>query len=405
MTQPVANAVNERTYEHNDFTGLRNNTPVERFELSDLTEALNVDIDDSLEISRRDGFSAPVVAGSFRSVWASGNTCLALRNETDLVRIQPDYSVSVIRSGMTPARDISYTPLGSLIGYSNGIDIGIVQGSENRTWGLSTPTSQGVATNMGGSLVAGTYQYAVSYMRRDGQHSGTPRAESIEVTDGGIAITSIPVSNDQQVDFKMVWISERDAEHLYLAGVIPNAQTTFNLVASFKQTVRLSTQFLSPAPAGRIVRQFNGRALIAVGSVLHYSEPFAYELFDLRKHFTFPAGITLVEPMNDGVYLSTSNETFWLGGDIPEKWELDSKFSYGAIPGTTAYGTADMLFDGKGKGPAILFASTRGLCAGLDGGNIVNLTQDRFTYPITTKGAGILRRYKGTVQYVAALRD
>lgn len=404
MTQAIAN-IREGVYEHNEFAGLRNTTPVERFDLPDLAEALNVDIDDTLEISRRAGYSAPVVAGAFRSVFASGNVCLALRNETDLVRIQPNYAVSVIRSGMTPGLDISYTQLGTSIGFSNGIDIGIVQGSEARSWGLAVPVSQGFAANMGGSLVAGTYQYAVTFMRRDGQQSGTQRAETIEVTEGGIAITGIPVSNDQQVDFKMVWISERDAEHLYLAGIIPNAQTVFNQVATFKQTARLSTQFLSAPPAGDIVRSFAGRALVAVGPVLFYSEPYAYELFDLRKNFTFTSDITLVEPMNDGVYLSTSDETFWLSGTIPEQWKLDSKLSYGAIPGTSAMCSADMLFDGKGNGLAAVFASTRGLCAGLDGGNIVNLTQDRFTYPITTKGAGIIRRYKGTVQYVAALRD
>jgi len=396
---------NEGVYEHSEFAGLRNVVPAERLGLEDLVVATNVDIDDSLEISLRPGFSAPVVSGDIRSLFVGTGMCLASRNGTDLIRVFPDFTFDTLRTDLIPLRDISYTVLGNYVGWSNGLQTGVVQAGEARTWGLATPMAQGNAASMGGTLRAGRYQYAVTFIRNDGQQSGTPRAEGFEVTEGGMALTDLPVSYDPSVFAKLVWATDTNSETLYHAGTIPNAQTTFNLVAPVKQTVVLSTQFFGPPPAGQIVRAFNGRSLVASGSVLFYSEPLAYELFDLRKNYPFAGDITLVEPMNDGVYLSTSDALFWLSGSIPEKWEFNDALSYGAILGTTDYCTADMISDGKGNGPVAVFTTTQGICVARDGGQITNITQDRFTIPSAAKGAGMIRRHKGTVQYVAALRD
>lgn len=395
----------EGVYEHSEFAGLRNTIPAERLGLEDLTTATNVDIDDSLEISRRPGYAAPVVSGDIRSLFVGAGMCLASRNGTNLIRIFPNFSFSTIKTDLVPLRDISYAVLGSYIGWSNSLQTGIVQAGEARTWGLATPMAQGNAASMGGTLRAGAYQYAVTFRRRDGQQSGTHRAETFQVTEGGMALTSLPVSTDPGVSEKLVWATDTNSERLYHAGTIPNAQMTFNLVAPVKQTVMLSTQFFGPAPTGQIVRSFAGRSLVASGSVLFYSEPFAYELFDLRKNYPFAGEITLVEPMNDGVYLGTSDAVFWLSGTVPEKWETKDALSYGAILGTTDYCTADMIGDGKGNGPVAIFTTTQGICVARDGGQITNITQDRFTIPSAAKGAGLIRRHKGTVQYVAALRD
>lgn len=62
--------------EYANFQGLRNNVSAEVFSKEDLVTALNVDIDDSLGISRRKGFSSPVTTAIDRDLFASGSICL-----------------------------------------------------------------------------------------------------------------------------------------------------------------------------------------------------------------------------------------------------------------------------------------------------------------------------------------
>jgi len=100
--------------------------------------------------------------------------------------------------------------------------------------------------------------------------------------------------------------------------------------------------------------------------------------------------------------LGTGYEIGWAGGKDPAKWEYVIRADYGAIPGTLAYIAAEDV--GEQSGLAAMFATAQGLCAGFDGGSFVNLTQERFNYPVTSAGAGVVRNQGGAVQYVVTLQ-
>ena len=397
----------EGLYEHAQFDGLRNNVPADRLALGDLTVATNVDIDDSKRVSRRTGHSAAVLAGAYKSLWSNGATALAVKAETSLVQIHPALTESVLRTGLTPGLDMSYTSPAALVYYSNGRETGVVEDSRSRTWGLAPPVAQPAASATGGVLPAGRYQFAVTYLRRDGQESGTPRASSIDLTDiGGISFSSIAVSSDPDVAHKALYISKVNGQDLYRAGVIANGDTTFKYHADAFGTVPLWTQHLLPPPAGQVVGSFaGGYTLVGAGDTLYYSEPLALELFDYRKNLRFASPITMIADMDDGVYIGTQNQVLWLNGSDPQKWALTPKLSYGAIRGAMYFCSRDMVdADGKADEYAVFFATTQGLCVGMNGGSVSNVTQSRFSYPVQERGAALVRRHRGMVQGLVTLQ-
>lgn len=124
--------------EWSGFLGLRNNVDPESFSREDLVTALNVDIDDSLGIGRRKGFSSPVTANIDRDLWASGSVCLGVGSNT-LKKVNPDYSTATLYAGLSPSRSLSYAAVADRVFWSNGVQTGCVQGSVNRSWGITPP--------------------------------------------------------------------------------------------------------------------------------------------------------------------------------------------------------------------------------------------------------------------------
>ncbi len=405
----------EGLFVFDDFHGLRNNVSSETFLPGDLVTALNCDIDDALNIKRRKGHSAPVTSAIDRDLWSEGGLCLGVGSDA-LKLMNPDYSTVTLRSGLTASRPLAYALVGDRAFYSNGVELGCVQNGVSRTWGI-TPPGVPIAAATGGTLMPGLYQYAVTYLRDDGQESGTGRAGTIELlAAGGIALSLVPVSSDPSVTAKAVYISTVGGETLWRAGIIANATTTFTLLAPQANASPLLTQFLSPPPPGDFLGYFNGTLLVAAGNRLYQSEPYAPELFDYRKSIPFMGRVTMIAPIvgkGDGFWLGTDKQVIWINvnrptlraaGESTSAWDYQPKADYGVIPGTLYYGDGELLGDASVRDRLPFFATTRGLCVGKPGGDLINLTQARFAYPAQERGAGLVRRHRGIAQYVVVLR-
>jgi hypothetical protein len=387
------------------FLGLRNTVSEESFEVGDLAVATNVDQTEAFRLRRRKGYSATSLTASYHSIWASddGEIGLAVTGSS-LMELLPDLTARAVRSDLTLGMRMRYARMGSRVFYSNTVETGIFENGKSRSWGLATPTRLPLVALIGGSVPAGLYQFGLVYVRVDGQESGTGSIGSMSLSaPGGFQFRDIPVSGDPQVVFKHLYISPVNGDAMYRLLTLSNSTTEATYTTPRPGALPLATQFLSPALPGQHVSVFHGHTLIGRGSVLYRSEPYAPELFDLRKGLPFSDPITLVAPMDDGVYLSTSSEVFWLGGRDPAEWVLAHRSVHGAIPGTEAYHEADDVAEGQ-AGPVVLFATPRGIWAGFNGGSITNLTEDRFNYPIMDEGSGIIRHMGGSLQYILTLR-
>lgn len=370
------------------FAGLRNDVSAERLEPSDLVVADNVDIDASGQLSRRAGRTL-ALAGAYHSLWSSDTLCLMV-GDTQLLSVAPDYSVTVLRDGLARDARVSFCAVNERVYWSNGYQSGIVEAGRNRSWGIVPPASPGTAAAIAGELTAGTYQWAVTFLRGDGQESGCGLAGRIELADGaGIALSELPRSDDPEVVAKILYLSEPNGSVLYEALTLDARASGAVVLSPTDAAVPLATQLLQPPPPGHLVAYYRGRLFVADGETLYYSEPHAYEWFDLRRHFQFAAPITLLAPVEDaekgGIVVSDGLTTGWLGGTDPDAFELTPLSPHGAVLGSLVYVPGTLFDDGRlGDRALPLWLSTTGLCAALPDGTLLNLTEER--YQMTESG-------------------
>jgi len=112
-------------------TGLNDKVDAVRIKPEELSSAVNVDIDRTGRISRRDGFVSALAKGS-HSIFPCGNYCLFVSG-TDLCVLNPDYSWTAIRTVTQGARMDHYR-LGTVIYYLNGYERGQVVDKVNLAW-------------------------------------------------------------------------------------------------------------------------------------------------------------------------------------------------------------------------------------------------------------------------------
>jgi len=372
------------------FNGLRNDIPVERFGEADLSVASNVDIDGSGAISRRDGYVI-VTAGAKHSLWADELGTIGMYVSGTVL-----YSIAgvALMTGLTAGLPMAYHRELDRVYFSNGTQSGVLDNGVVRSWGLPVPPTPAVTTTVG-NMPAGSYQFTMTYFRNDGQESGAALAGRITVSEGGGLVFTLPVSSDATITQKGVYLSTPNGDTKYLALVVPNAQTTATYTNDAKELVTpLVTQFLSAPPAGVLIRSYRGHVYVAVGDTLYPSEPYAYELFDLRKGIPLDGRVTLFEALEDvdgsGIFVGTDRTCGILVGKGPADFEYVKKTGYGAIIGTSVLVDGSLYGDGSlGERRIPMWLTVQGVCVGLPRMEIRNLTRARYTMTPSGRGAGV----------------
>lgn len=371
------------------FAGLKNTVSPERLEEGDLVTANNVDIDATGKISRRDGRTL-ALAGSYHSLFASGDVCLIVGGST-LSSVKSDYTLQTLRTGLSNAR-MAWQKSAGRIYYSNGHDTGVIDGGLSRTWGITTPSHQGAAQEVSGALPAGAYQWAITYLRSDGQESGTGVAGRIDIANDGAGIhfSGLPVSIDIGVYEKILYMSASNGTTLYGRLIITNETTEETVIDVGDRARELDTQFLNPPPAGQCLAFHNGRMFVADGDVLYYSEPYSLELFDLRHYLPLDGRITLLAPVDGGIIVGTDEMTGFLAGAQPEEFTLTVRNADAAIPGTLAWVSGRNIGDGAlGETEVPIWLASSGVCIGTPDGQVRNLTAARFLMDESGTGAAL----------------
>ena len=104
---------------------------------TELAVAYNVDIDSSGRIAMRRGLTATSRTESSHSIFCDGGECLFICG-TSLYRLNPDYSRTGVRSGMTAGNKCRYVQIAGRIYYSNQVEIGYVLNGVSYVWQAET---------------------------------------------------------------------------------------------------------------------------------------------------------------------------------------------------------------------------------------------------------------------------
>ena len=368
-----------------------------------LTECENIDISDNFHIRRRRG-TTKKITGDIHSLWSNGNICLYREGEY-LKRMYADYTSAILRSGLTTKKiRMEYLSILNKVYYSDGYATGIVENGISRSWGLEIPYSPKYTISTG-IMKEGNYKIAFAFVREDGQISGSNIPDVVTLTNySSIQVRDIPISTDSTVKYVNIYISHPNGESLYLYDRISNGTTTTTINSNkVKAELPLRTILFSKPPAGNLLEYYNGRIYIVINNMIYYTEPFAYELVKLRHNqIMFEKPITMIGAVKDGLWVVT-DKTYFASGENPP-FNFDEKSEHGAIAGTKQIVSGTYVGEGLGE-EVIIWTSSDGICAGMNGGKFKNLTENNYSFPISIMGNSIFRADRGISQYIVSLKD
>lgn len=170
----------------------------------------------------------------------------------------------------------------------------------------------------------------------------------------------------------------------------------------------ISGRLLGAPPNAAALAAYRGRIYLAQGPALWATELYLYDLVDKTKNFIqFEDDITMLAAVDDGIYVGTTTNLYFLSGTFAEGLKQSTVMGVGVIPGSLTsvpYVKVDPRARGgnptpEGQGP--VFMTAAGVVVGMPGGTVYNLTQDHVVFPVAVRAAAMYREDQGTNSYVA----
>ena len=354
-------------------------------------QADNVNLTNAGKYVRRDGFK-PFLSGA--NVTAAFSTVdfqrLYLIDSGTLGEIQEDGTAGMLHEGLTgPAY---WAEVNQVVYLSSSEKLEVRRDGTVRPWGVPTPVG-GALAPASGSLPAGTYQVCFTHADDNGREGGSSPSLSIEVADGGIALTDIPTIPGY---YTCCYLTDGGAI-FYRAATYPWVVKSATLSA-LPEGPELTTELLNPPPEnGGYVAHFGARMYIAEylpasdTTVVWASEPLGYHLFDLDKSFFLvPGEVTQLADAGTSLLVVTRHQVFAYTGSGIKKLA-----DYGAPHG-------QHISHGPAPAQHLYFWTDRGLCRAEP---FENLTEGRVSVPPGSRVAGGVIQQHGYTRYVAVLKS
>ena len=400
-----------RTITLGPFTkGIDNLQPPQALPPDTLADAVNVDLPNTGRARRRQGITLSVAGDQCHSFWCDpeGSTPAYYVDYSTLYTLPQvgPLTKTAVLTGLTPGLRMSMdlSPLGVL--YTNGQVIGLLNGSTATPLGYDKPSTQPlvVSASDGGSLPAGTYQTTFTWVDASGKESAADYPQRVTITDdtGIISISGFGAVPSYAAALRL-YCSVNNGEILYHYNDYAPSTTSIAIsVAPVGGGMQCTNLGLRAMPAGSIIRYWRGRVFVVVGSLVYFSQPYNYGLYDPTYNvIQFEEPVTLWEPVETGIYMSSDKTYFIEGGRSlegpkldPSSWHRNHIFPYRAIFGTSAQSE---------KETAVYWMSERGVIKGDDQGKAVNVQEEHIAMGPAQQGAGLYRSANGIRQYIASL--
>lgn len=380
-----------KTVDLSPFLGVNNRVPEESLARVErgrrvgnyLRNAVNVDLTDAGTLKRRPGRVKRVATSDAHSLWGDGANAYYVDDDT-LYR----YPREVVLTGLTPRLRVSYDtdPRGGVF-WSNGVQIGRIEGVTAQPLGVDTPNPAPTINAHGdGGLPGGKYIVSVVAVSALGEHSPPTPPEQIDVPEGG----RIEVSGLSGTC--AIFMSPQNGDEMYLVGQTSNAVENIYVLPAFGPSIQ--TLGLRKMPAGQIVRWTKGRLLVASGSTLFISHPYAPALHHpIQGRVDLPSRITVMEPCGGGVFIA-ADKTYFLTNMGAVEGRLPDVLPYGAIEGTGMRSPWD---------ESVAWFSERGLVIGEPDGSAKNVQEDAVAVGPAEYGASFYMERDGMRHMITAL--
>lgn len=161
-------------------------------------------------------------------------------------------------------------------------------------------------------------------------------------------------------------------------------------------------KLLQRPPLATALTYYNGRIYMAVGNTVWATELYLYDWVDAVKGFLpYDAEVTALATVTDGFYVGTETGVWFSSGPFNEMRRISAQSS-GAIRGSVVQLPPQLIPDqyANSTRSAVLILTQQGLCLGLDGGNLINLTQTKVIFPDAARVNSLFRSQDGVNQYI-----
>lgn len=336
-------------------------------------DAVNVDITPAGKILLRDA-STLVTADPYTNLWQSplhGDTFGVLDGKW--VRINPDdwSSAELAEIG---TGDVSHEVVNNIVCAAGPGGIFGFDGAQANRLTIDTPPNPIVSAGYG-SLTAGTYGVAVSWLRGQTE-SATSVVTSVESGANGSLEVILPLCFDPSVTHARLYLTQPNGGELLRGEDYPIATNSIELTLLPQLGMAAAFRNLSPMPTGKFLRYWRGRLLTAKANILRFSEAMAYHLHDERHGFVqMPQRITFVQPVEGGIWVGQVDHVAFLQGSSPDTLSLVRKTARAPVPGSAIIVPADAIGGdlSQGGSPTVIWLADNGYVAGTSSGQVVEL--------------------------------
>lgn len=305
----------------------------------------------------------------------------------------------------TVADRVTYALLNDSIFWSDGISTGqVLANGTLGLWGLAVPPTPVIVATTDGSLVAGTYQVAMTAVHSaTGLESGAKEPASVDIVDNGAIIVTTPTAAATfQFCLYLTSVFGEQGELRQVAVVPPS--TTITIRAPTFGRPLVSLWAVSPYPAQYLV-SYRGRLWGGIGTTVWFtSEQSPHWLFPSSGFFQFESPITMLGTAEDGIYVGLYDKVYFLQGINTQDMTQRLVSHDGALAASELPITAFSNIEPIAK-QCCWWDRSGFFCIGKAGGIIVKPTQDRYAAGEATTGVSCYREFEGIKQVVSLLNS
>ena len=289
-----------------------------------VVDAVNVNIDRSGGVGRRDGRELLLSVAGAHDAWTSparGDSFAIVGGA--LCKITVPWSVTPL---YTLAQDLpfSYCDLnGDVIASSRAELLVIKPDLSVRRLGLDKPGAPGLY----GYGEYGGIGVAISYLR------GDEVGPLSRVAFGSTSIT-LPQPTESLPTGIRVYCTGDSGDLLYRNVDVPLGVTSITINPQ-NRGEPANHQFMDRMIPGDMVRPWRGTLWTVRGNILCYSDDLRYEMYDPRfNYITMPHAVRLFEPVEGGIYVGGKDGIYFLRGKNPRELEVEKRGGAAPIKGT-----------------------------------------------------------------------
>ena len=370
-------------------------------------EAVNVDIDAENNISRRKGATVQLPGMGYHSLYSSSRGLLMLCYKNLLGVYTPETATFAPLILMDDAYTTSFTEVNqTLYAMNPSFSCMFLPGSGTpKPLGVPLPTVEvEFSVISSGAMEEGSYGIAYSVVDPDGEESGLSRVIKLTLEAGqGVLANMLMIMPGYKY---RIYMTTANGEELRQALEL-DADTISVQILAPEEGRQAETFGLEPPPYGYMIRSFGARLLIAsFDGHIYYTEAFRPHLYAPENSIAVEGYASLVESVNDGVFIGDRYGVRFYKGDDPSDWVVENASPERAIfnTGTTVSGS---FFGGELEqyDSVAVWLTQSGYQVGLPSGKVMRLNADQLKTPAYVQGCSVVSIFDGRKQVITAVNS